>query len=303
MASPALVLDGVRKRYGALVAVDGLSLEARAGEILGLLGPNGAGKTTTVGIATGLVAPDEGRVEIAGAGPPSSVGGPAAARGRPAVARPLRVPHRPREPRVLRVDPRARRARRAASAWTRRSTSSPSPTARATGSPSYSGGMKRRLNLAAAVVHDPEVVLLDEPTVGVDPQSRNLVFENVLALRARGRAIVYTTHYMEEAERLCDRVAIVDHGRLLAHGTVAELVAAHGGPERARRRDLVGRGARRDRRPARRAQPARRLGPGALVPRREGAARGRLPPPHRAQPARLALRHRRYWCAMAGALA
>ena len=95
---------------------------------------------------------------------------------------------------------------------------------------SYSGGMKRRLNLAAAVVHDPEVVLLDEPTVGVDPQSRSLVFDNVLALRARGRAIVYTTHYMEEAERLCDRVAIVDHGRLLAIGTVADLVAAHGGP-------------------------------------------------------------------------
>ena len=84
-------------------------------------------------------------------------------------------------------------------------------------------------NLAAAVVHDPEVVLLDEPTVGVDPQSRNLVLENVLALRDRGRAIVYTTHYMEEAERLCDRVAIVDHGRLLALGTVAELLAAHGG--------------------------------------------------------------------------
>jgi ABC-2 type transport system ATP-binding protein len=91
--------------------------------------------------------------------------------------------------------------------------------------------MKRRLNLAAAVVHDPEIVLLDEPTVGVDPQSRNLVFENVLALRARGRAIVYTTHYMEEAERLCDRVAIVDHGRLLAQGAVPELLAAHGAPD------------------------------------------------------------------------
>ena len=93
----------------------------------------------------------------------------------------------------------------------------------------YSGGMKRRLNLAAALVHDPEIVLLDEPTVGVDPQSRGLVFDNVLALRGRGRAIVYTTHYMEEAERLCDRVAVVDHGRLLALGTVAELLRAHGG--------------------------------------------------------------------------
>ena len=93
----------------------------------------------------------------------------------------------------------------------------------------YSGGMKRRLNLAAAVVHDPEIVLLDEPTVGVDPQSRGLIFDNVLALRARGRTIVYATHYMEEAERLCDRVAIVDHGRLLALDTVDSLVAAQPG--------------------------------------------------------------------------
>jgi ABC-2 type transport system ATP-binding protein len=91
----------------------------------------------------------------------------------------------------------------------------------------YSGGMKRRLNLAAALVHDPEIVVLDEPTVGVDPQSRNLVLENVLALRARGRTVVYATHYMEEAERLCDRVAIVDRGRLLALDTVDGLLAEH----------------------------------------------------------------------------
>jgi ABC-2 type transport system ATP-binding protein len=89
--------------------------------------------------------------------------------------------------------------------------------------------MKRRLNLAVALVHDPELILLDEPTVGVDPQSRNLIFENVRHLRDLGKTIVYTTHYMEEAERLCDRVGIIDHGRLLALGTVAELLAAHGG--------------------------------------------------------------------------
>ena len=92
----------------------------------------------------------------------------------------------------------------------------------------YSGGMKRRLNLAAALVHDPALILLDEPTVGVDPQSRNQIFENILALKRLGRTVIYTTHYMEEAERLCDRVAIVDHGRLLALGTVPELLAAHG---------------------------------------------------------------------------
>jgi ABC-2 type transport system ATP-binding protein len=229
MASPALVLDGVCKRYGALQAVDGLSLAAHAGEILGLLGPNGAGKTTTVGIATGLIAPEGGRVEIAGAGPPSSI----AARRRLGVAPQSLALYEALTGRenleffasIHGIEGSSRGERvDAALAFV-------SLADRAADRVSaYSGGMKRRLNLAAAVVHDPEVVLLDEPTVGVDPQSRNLVFENVLALRARGRAIVYTTHYMEEAERLCDRVAIVDHGRLLAQGTVDELVAAHAGP-------------------------------------------------------------------------
>jgi ABC-2 type transport system ATP-binding protein len=93
----------------------------------------------------------------------------------------------------------------------------------------YSGGMKRRLNLAVAVVHDPPMLLLDEPTVGVDPQSRHAIFDNILALRRAGRAIVYTTHYMEEAERLCDRVGIIDHGKLLALDTVDGLVDAIGG--------------------------------------------------------------------------
>jgi ABC-2 type transport system ATP-binding protein len=94
----------------------------------------------------------------------------------------------------------------------------------------YSGGMKRRLNLAAALVHDPQLLLLDEPTVGVDPQSRNKIFENIEALHAEGRTIIYTTHYMEEAVRLCERIAIVDAGRLLALGTVTELLQQYGGP-------------------------------------------------------------------------
>ena len=94
----------------------------------------------------------------------------------------------------------------------------------------YSGGMKRRLNLAAALVHDPDLLLLDEPTVGVDPQSRNKIFENIEALHREGKTVIYTTHYMEEAERLCDRIAIVDAGKLLALGSVKELIAAHGGP-------------------------------------------------------------------------
>jgi ABC-2 type transport system ATP-binding protein len=93
----------------------------------------------------------------------------------------------------------------------------------------YSGGMKRRLNLAAAVIHDPQLIILDEPTVGIDPQSRNAILDRVLQLRQEGRTVIYATHYMEEAARLCDRVAIVDHGALLALGTVEELLKAHGG--------------------------------------------------------------------------
>jgi ABC-2 type transport system ATP-binding protein len=93
----------------------------------------------------------------------------------------------------------------------------------------YSGGMKRRLNLAVAIVHEPPLLLLDEPTVGVDPQSRNAIFENIRALKEQGRTVIYTTHYMEEAERLCDRVAIMDHGSVLALDTVDALIAAHGG--------------------------------------------------------------------------
>ena len=117
--------------------------------------------------------------------------------------------------------------------------------------------MKRRLNLAAAIVHDPEIVLLDEPTVGVDPQSRGLIFENVLALRDRGRAIVYATHYMEEAERLCDRVAIVDHGRLLAEGKVGRSSPPTAGWT-CWSQTASGEVRLETARPARRAQPARR---------------------------------------------
>jgi len=226
--SAALVLEGVRKRYGDLLAVDGLSLEVRRGEILGLLGPNGAGKTTTVGLATGLLLPDEGRVEVAGAGAPSSP----AARGRLGVAPQALALYESLTGRenlaffgsIQGLKEAALRARvEEALAFVGLVDRADERVA------GYSGGMKRRLNLAAAVVHDPQIVLLDEPTVGVDPQSRSLVFENVAALRGRGRAIVYTTHYMEEAERLCDRVAIVDHGRLLALGTVGSLLAEHGG--------------------------------------------------------------------------
>jgi ABC-2 type transport system ATP-binding protein len=223
-----LALQGLRKRYGAQVALDGLSLEVRRGEIFGLLGPNGAGKTTTVGLAIGLLAPDEGTVTIAGLGSPSE----------PAVRARLGL-----APQALALydglsgaenvaffgsvyglsGARLRERVPAALAFVGLLDRARDPVG------TYSGGMKRRLNLAVALVHDPELILLDEPTVGVDPQSRNLIFDNVRRLREAGKTIVYTTHYMEEAERLCDRVGIVDNGRLLALGTVPELMAAHGG--------------------------------------------------------------------------
>mgnify|MGYP002622872662 FL=1 len=223
-----LRLEGLSKRYGDLVAVDGLSLEARPGEVLGLLGPNGAGKTTTIRMAVGQIAPDAGAVDVGGAGSPARP----EVRGKIGVA-PQELalyddlsaaanlsffgtlyglagaPLEARVAELLGIAGLADRGRDAVK--------------------TFSGGMKRRLNLAVALVHDPPLLLLDEPTAGVDAQSRNRLFEVVRDLKARGKTIVYTTHYMEEAERLCDRVAIVDRGRLLALDTVAALIRAHGG--------------------------------------------------------------------------
>jgi ABC-2 type transport system ATP-binding protein len=222
-----LTLTAVRKSYGALVAVDDLSLAVKRGEVLGLLGPNGAGKSTTVNLAVGLLVPDQGAVTIGDQRDPSD----------PAVRRLIGV-----APQSLALydllsgeenlrffgemyglsgttlDARVQWALDFVGLADRRRDRVAA----------YSGGMKRRLNLAAAVVHDPELILLDEPTAGVDPQSRHQIFTNILALKQLGRTVIYTTHYMEEAERLCDRVAIVDRGRLLALGTMRQLLDAHG---------------------------------------------------------------------------
>lgn len=224
-----LTFDQVRKRYGARTAVDGLSLTVRRGEVLGLLGPNGAGKSTSVAMAAGVVVPDGGAVGLEGGGDPRRP----ADRARIGVA-----------PQALALyDALSGEAnlrffgaiyglhgpRLAARVQWALDFVGLAPRAR-DGVATYSGGMKRRLNLAAALVHDPELLLLDEPTVGVDPQSRNALFDNIEALRREGRTVVYTTHYMEEAVRLCDRIAIVDLGRLLALGTLHELLTAHAGP-------------------------------------------------------------------------
>jgi ABC-2 type transport system ATP-binding protein len=213
----------LRKSFGATVAVAGVSLSVNPGEIVGLLGPNGAGKSTTVSMICGLVQPDGGSVTIAG----EPVGEDAAA-----VKR--RIGLVPQELSLYEdlsalgnlelfgalyglsgsvLDERARAALEFVG-LADRAKAKPA---------TFSGGMKRRLNIACALVHDPDVLLLDEPTVGVDPQSRNAIFANIEALRERGKALVYTTHYMEEAERLCDRIVIVDHGRVVASGTKESL--------------------------------------------------------------------------------
>lgn len=218
----------VCKTFGRIVAIDDLSFEIRKGEVFGLLGPNGAGKTTLVHLATGLLVPDRGSVEIDGLGVPSSP----RVRSRIGVA-----------PQALAVyeelsaeENLAFFARLQGLTGTRlREGVDRSLAFVGLGSrrrervKTFSGGMKRRLNLAVALVHDPPILLLDEPTVGVDPQSRCAIFENVRALRRKGRTIVYTTHHMEEAQQLCDRVGILDHGRLLALDTVEKLTELYGG--------------------------------------------------------------------------
>jgi len=223
-----LRVTNVRKAFGTTVAVDGLSLSIRQGEVFGLLGPNGAGKTTTVNMAVGLLKPDQGTIELDGAGSPDRPD----VRGKIGVATQALALYED-----LTGDENLsffgklqgltgrKLAQRVAWALEFVALSDRRRDAVKT----YSGGMKRRLNIAVAVIHDPPLLLLDEPTVGVDPQSRNAIFENILALRKQGRTVVYTTHYMEEAQRLCDRVGIMDHGRLLALDTVDRLIAAHGG--------------------------------------------------------------------------
>src|SRR5687768_9282181 len=220
-------LHGVRKRYGETVALDGLDLAVERGEVFGLLGPNGAGKSTTMAVVTGLVAPDAGEVEVAGGTPSDS-----RVRARIGLAPqslalyPLLTGRENVEffGRMYGLEGRALKQRTDAVLDFVQLADRQRDRVGA-----YSGGMQRRLNLAAALVHDPELVLLDEPTAGVDPQSRNAIFDLVKALREQGRTVVYTTHYMEEAARLCDRIAVVDHGRVLALGTLDALVAQHGG--------------------------------------------------------------------------
>jgi linearmycin/streptolysin S transport system ATP-binding protein len=232
VGSPVLRCTNLRKRFGERVAVDAVGFEIAPGETYGLLGPNGAGKTTTISMVCGILARDDGEVWIDG---------------RLLTIGATRVKgHIGYVPQDLAIYPdlSARENLRffgrlygmAAPVLRRRIDTvldivdlrdrANERTDR------YSGGMKRRLNIAIGLLHEPDLLVLDEPTVGVDPQSRNAILASVEALTAGGMAILYTTHYMEEAERLCDRVGIMDQGRIIAEGTRRELVRLVGGVDK-----------------------------------------------------------------------
>ena len=217
-----LTAQSLNKSYAARQVVADISLHLEPGKILGLLGPNGAGKSTTVSMVCGLVAPDSGRIAFDNG---------VASEGRDSNAYKRRIGLVPQDIALYEELPAGRNLELFGSLYgisgknlTDRVTDALSD--RANDKPStFSGGMKRRLNIACALVHDPDVLLFDEPTVGVDPQSRNAIFDNLEALRARGKALLYTTHYMEEAERLCDRIVVMDHGRMVADDTLSGLLA------------------------------------------------------------------------------
>jgi ABC-2 type transport system ATP-binding protein len=224
-----LELRGLGKDYGSRRAVGAVDLDVHAGEIFGLLGPNGAGKTTTISMACGVVTPSRGSVRIAGKDLRDE---PFAARSAVGfVPQDLALYEELTPVQNLTFFGRlyglagADLARQIAWAL------DVAGLADRAGEParSFSGGMKRRLNLAAGLVHRPRLLVLDEPTVGVDPQSRRHIFDTIRALHAAGTTVVYTSHYMQEVEALCDRIAVMDGGAVIAVGTMDELVAAHGG--------------------------------------------------------------------------
>jgi ABC-2 type transport system ATP-binding protein len=231
-ASPILVCRDLRKRFGERTAVDGIGFTIAPGETYGLLGPNGAGKTTTISMICGLLTRDGGEVVVAGQ--PIDPGATAARGAIGYVPQDLAIypDLTARENlmffgRLYGLGGRALRARaEQLLAVVDLADRAGERTER------FSGGMKRRLNIAVGLLHRPRLLVLDEPTVGVDPQSRNAILANIEALGEEGIAILYTTHYMEEAERLCDRVGIVDEGRLIAEGTRRELVGLVGQRDR-----------------------------------------------------------------------
>ena len=218
-----LEVKNLIKRYGKLTAVDGISFSANRGQTIGLLGPNGAGKTTTVSIVAGLLQPDSGEVLIDGAKVKSDTDPVKLKIGLVPQDMALYEELSARDNLTFFAALYSLAGAKAKSAIDEALTLVALSDRASDKVSTFSGGMKRRLNLAGALLHDPEILLLDEPTVGVDPQSRNAIFDNLETLKKRGKTLIYTTHYMEEAERLCDRIVIVDHGKIVANDTLQGL--------------------------------------------------------------------------------
>ena len=229
MSEPILVAQDLHKAYGDVKAVDGISLQVARGEVFGLLGPNGAGKTTAISMLTGLLEPTEGKITVDGLDLETHTNEVKAKLGLvpqelalyPTLSARQNLEFfgriyglkgkelRQRVDEVLAMIGLTERADEAIE--------------------DYSGGMKRRVNIGAGLLHKPKMLFLDEPTVGVDPQSRNAIFEGVEELNRAGMSVIYTTHYMEEAQRLCHRVAIVDEGKVIALDTPSALIRSLGG--------------------------------------------------------------------------
>jgi linearmycin/streptolysin S transport system ATP-binding protein len=225
---PFIRIVELQKKFAELTAVAGISLDIQRGENFGLLGPNGAGKTTTLNMIVGLLRPDSGYIEIDGARDTNS----AAVKKRIGTA-PQSLSLYEEMTAVENLSFFGRLYGLAGKKLSERIDWTLSFSGlhdrKADMVKTFSGGMQRRLNLACALVHDPTVLLLDEPTVGVDPQSRNHIFDSIEKLNSQGTTVLYTTHYMEEAQRLCDRVAIIDKGKILAVDSVDKLIEQHGG--------------------------------------------------------------------------
>lgn len=223
MKEKEIVIENLTKKFEDVTAVDGLSLEIEKGELFGLLGPNGAGKTTTINILCGLLEETSGSVSVGGYDVQKE----------PAKVKEL-IGVCPQESAVyayltgrenvelfgnLHAMPKEKLKKNTDELFERLGFLKDAE--RRVGK--YSGGMKRRINLAMALVHDPEIAFLDEPTAAMDPQSRHAVWSFIKELKKRGKTIILTTHYMEEAEELCDRVGIIDHGKLIALGSPEQL--------------------------------------------------------------------------------
>jgi ABC-2 type transport system ATP-binding protein len=221
--SPALILRGLRKSYGDVKAVDGLDLEIRAGECFGLLGPNGAGKTTTIEICEGLLDRDEGDLQLLGM---TWENEPDALKEKLGIQlQDTQLSEKLTVKETLELFRSFYEKGRAVETVIDLVQLDEKKNARVG---TLSGGQKQRLAIACALVGDPELLFLDEPTTGLDPQSRRQLWSLIEEFKATGRTILLTTHYMDEAEKLCDRVAIVDHGHIIAQGTPHELIDSIG---------------------------------------------------------------------------